>query len=324
MKAIVQRGYGRPDEVLEFGDVDRPVPGDGEVLVGVRASSVNPADWFTLVGLPYVMRLAFGLRRPKHPVPGKDVAGVVEAVGPGVTRFTAGDEVYGELPHGAYAEHVVARQDALARKPAGLGFAEAAAVPIAGITALQGIRDCGKVRAGHRVLVNGASGGVGTFAVQVAKSLGAHVTAVCSTRNVDLVRATGADEVVDYTRDDFTRGDEPYDVIFDLVGSHPISAYRRAMRRDGVYVASTGMPGGPVLGPLPYITRVALSSLRGSPKTKVFAAKSTVDDLDELTRMIEAGDVTPVVDRTFPLAEVAEALAHQGRGHARGKTVVTI
>lgn len=324
MKAIVQSDYGSPGDVLEFRDVDRPEPRGGEVLVRVRASSVNAADWFTLVGHPYVLRLAFGVRRPKHPIPGKDVAGIVEAVGPGVTRFAPGDEVYGELTAGAYAEYAVASQDVLARKPVGVGFAQAAAVPLAGITALRGLRDAGKVHAGQRVLVNGASGGVGTFAVQVAKSFGAHVTGVCSTSNIDLVHTTGADEVVDYTREDFTRGDQAYDVIFDLVGNHTMSAYRRALHRDGVYVCATGMPGGKVLGPLPYIGRVALSSLRGRPAMRVFAAKSSAADLAELGRLIEAGEVRPVVQRTVTLAETPDALAQQGRGHAQGKTVVTV
>jgi NADPH:quinone reductase-like Zn-dependent oxidoreductase len=325
MKAITQRRYGGPHEVLEFRDVDRPEPGDEQVLLRVHASSVNPADWFMLVGRPYVLRLAFGLTRPKHQVPGRDVAGTVEAVGAKVTRFSPGDEVYGELSGGAYAEYVVAAEDAaLAPKPAGLGFAEAAAAPLAGITALQGMRDAAGVRAGQRVLVNGASGGVGTFAVQVARSLGAHVTGVCSTRNLELVRSIGAEEAVDYTREDFTRGGQPYDVIFDLIGSHSMSAYRRVLRPDGVYVASTGKPGGSVLGPMPYILRVALSSLRGRPKMKVFPAKSNPDDLRALARLIEDGAVKPVIERSYGLPETAEALAHQGEGHAQGKTVVTV
>jgi NADPH:quinone reductase-like Zn-dependent oxidoreductase len=195
---------------------------------------------------------------------------------------------------------------------------------VAGITALQGIRDSGRVRAGHRVLVNGASGGVGTFAVQIAKSLGAHVTGVCSTRNLDLVRSIGADEVVDYTREDFTRMRASYDVVLDLVGNHSPAAYRRVLRPDGVYIASTGMPGGDVLGPLPFILRVVLSSLRGRPKMKVLVAKSTIADLETLARLIEAGDVTPVIDRTYALSETAEALARQGESHARGKSVVTV
>lgn len=324
MKAIVQRRYGSPGEVLEFRDVDRPEPRGGEVLVRVHASSVNAGDWFMLVGRPYVLRPMWGLTRPKHDIPGMDVAGTVEALGPGVTRFSPGDEVYGELRNGAYAEYAVAAEDALAPKPADLGFAEAAAVPVAGVTALQGMRDAGGVRAGHRVLVHGASGGVGTFAVQVAKSLGAHVTGVCSTRNLDLVRSIGADQVVDYTREDFTRGERLYDVILDLVGDRPLAACRRVLRPGGVYVASTGRPGGAALGPLPYIARVALSSLRGGPKMKVFAAKPNAADLDALSRLIETGQVTPVIDRTVSLPQAVDALAHLGEGHARGKSVVTV
>jgi NADPH:quinone reductase-like Zn-dependent oxidoreductase len=324
MKAIVQRRYGSPGEVLEFRDVDRPDPRGGEVLVRVHASSVNAGDWFMLVGRPYVLRPMWGLKRPKHDIPGMDVAGTVEALGPGVTRFSPGDEVYGELRSGAYAEYAVAAEDALAPKPADLGFAEAAAVPVAGVTALQGMRDAGGVRAGHRVLVHGASGGVGTFAVQVAKSLGAHVTGVCSTRNLDLVRSIGADQVVDYTREDFTRGERLYDVILDLVGDRPLAACRRVLRPDGVYVASTGRPGGAVLGPLPYIARVALSSLRGGPKMKVLATKPNAADLEALSRLIETGQVTPVIDRAVSLQQAVDALAHLGEGHARGKSVVTV
>lgn len=319
MKAIVQRGYGDPREVLEVQDIDRPEPGDHEVLVRVQASSVNPADWMPLVGRPYVLRLGFGPTRPKHRVRGKDVAGTVEAVGSKVTRWRPGAEVFGELPHGAYAQYAIAGENALAAKPANLGFPEAAAVPLAGLTALQGIRDAAAVRAGHRVLINGASGGVGTFAVQVAKSLGAHVTGVCSTSSLDLVRSTGADEVVDYTKEDFTRGESPYDVIFDLVGSHAPSAYRRVLRRDGVCVVATGMPGGDVLGPLPYILRAALSR-----RMKPFAAKPDPDDLTTLGKLIEADDVRPVIEHTYGFSEIAAALARQGEGHARGKIVVNI
>lgn len=324
MRAIVQHGYGDPREVLGARDIDRPEPGDQEVLVRVHASSVNPADWFQLVGRPYVFRLWFGLVRPRRRVRGKDVAGTVEVVGPKVTRWRPGAEVFGELPSGAYADYAVVGEDALAPKPANLDFPEAAAVPLAGITALQGIRDAGGVRTGHRVLVNGASGGVGTFAVQVAKSLGAHVTGVCSTGGLHLVRSIGADEVVDYTREDFTRGEQFYDVIFDLIGNHPLSAYRRVLRRDGVYVAATGMPGGDVLGPLPYLLRVALSFLRGGPKMKPFAAKPNSDDLAALAKLIEAGQMRPVIEHTYGFAEIAAALAKQAEGHARGKTVVTI
>ncbi|MFP3989532.1 NAD(P)-dependent alcohol dehydrogenase [Streptomyces sp. E11-3] len=325
MRAIVQRGYGDPGEVLELRDVTRPEPGAHEVLVRVRASSVNPADWFQLVGRPYVLRLGLGLARPKRRVRGKDVAGTVEAVGSKVTRWSPGAEVFGELPDGAYAEYAVVAEDAaLASKPANLGYPEAAAVPLAGITALQGLRDAGGVRVGHRVLVCGASGGVGTFAVQIAKSLGAHVTGVCGTGALDLVRSIGADEVVDYTKEDFTRGDVRYDVIFDLVGNHAPSAYRRVLGRDGVYVAASGMPGGNMLGPLPYLLRVALSSPRGRPTMKPFLAKSNPDDLTALAKLIESDELRPVIGRTYGFTEIAAALSGQGEGHARGKTVVTI
>jgi NADPH:quinone reductase-like Zn-dependent oxidoreductase len=325
MKAIVQRGYGEPGVVLGPGDVDRPAaPGGTRVLLRVHASSVNPADWFTVTGRPYVLRLAFGLRGPRQPVPGKDVAGVVEAVGPGVTRFRPGDEVYGELPGGACAEYALAAENALAPKPAGLTFAEAAAVPLAGVAALQAVRDAAGVRDGQHVLVNGASGGVGTFAVQIAKALGARVTGVCSTRNLDLVRSLGADEALDYTREDFTRTGQRYDAVVDLVGNHTPPACRRALRRGGVYVAASGRPGGPVLGPLPRLGRVALSSLRGGARMKPFAAKAGADGLSALTELIESGAVRPVIDRAYDLADLASALTRQGAGHARGKTVITV
>ncbi len=237
MKAIIQKAYGDPTRVLEFGDAPTPVPGDDEVLVRVHASSVNPGDWFGVVGQPYVLRLAFGLGRPRRSIPGRDVAGTVEAVGAKVTRFRPGDRVYGELPGGGYAELVVAVADSLAPIPSTLDIAEAAAVPLAGGTALRGLRDAGRVREGQRVLVNGASGGVGTFAVQIARSLGAEVIAVCHTRNIDLIRSIGADEVIDYTVDDFTEpggSRRPYDVIFDLIGNPTISEYRRVLSPTGV------------------------------------------------------------------------------------------
>jgi NADPH:quinone reductase-like Zn-dependent oxidoreductase len=324
MKAIVQSRYGRPGDVLAFREADRPEAGGHDVLLRVHASSVNPADWFTFAGRPYVLRPAFGLRRPRNRIPGRDVAGTVEAVGPQVTRFRPGDEVYGETAGGAYAEYALAAEDVLAAKPANLDFAGSAAVPLAGVTALQGLRDAGGVRTGHRVLVNGASGGVGTFAVQIAASLGALVTGVCGTRNLEMVRSIGADRVIDYTREDFTQDERSYDVVLDLIGNHTIAACRRVLHPDGVYVAATGMPGGKTLGPLPYVLRVALSSLRRGPKTKVLVAKSKAEDLATLTRLIEAGEVTPVIDRTFGLPETAEALARQGEGHARGKTVVIV
>jgi NADPH:quinone reductase-like Zn-dependent oxidoreductase len=324
MRAVVQAGFGRPSEVLEIRELDLPEPSDDEVLVRVRASSVNPADWFPTVGRPLILRPLFGLTRPRHAVPGKDVAGTVEAVGRSVTRFTVGDEVYGELRSGAFAEYAVAPQGVLAPMPRGLGFAEAAAVPLAGITALQGTRDAGRVGTGQRLLVVGASGGVGTFAVQVAKALGAHVTAVCSARNAELVRAIGADEVIDYASEDFTRGEPSYDVIFDLIGGHPISACRRVLHPDGTYVAAAGRVGGDLMGPIPYVLRVKMSSLRPGPRMKLLAATPNPKDLGVLARFIESGQVSPVIDHTYKLDEIATALDLQGEGHARGKTVVSI
>lgn len=325
MKAIVQSGYGDPDGVLELRDVEPPPLGGREVLVRVHASSVNPADRMTLTGRPYALRPMFGLLGPRHRIPGKDMAGSVEAVGAEVTELMPGDRVYAELRAGAFAEYAVARADLVARMPGSLDFVEAASIPLAGVTALQGMRDAGGVRAGHRVLVNGASGGVGTFAVQIARSLGAHVTGVCRTRNVDLVRSLGADEVVDYTRADFTEGGERYDAILDLIGNHPVSAYRRILNADGVYVAASGSPGGALFGPLPYIARAAVASLRpGSRQVKVLSASPNAQDLTELTRLFDAGELEPTIDRTFDLTQAADALAHQLAGHARGKTVVTV
>ncbi|GAB3164934.1 NAD(P)-dependent alcohol dehydrogenase [Myceligenerans halotolerans] len=323
MRAIVQHGYGDPRQVLEFEDIDRPAPGDDEVLVRVEAAAVNAKDWMEVVGRPDILRLGLGLSRPRNPVPGADLAGTVEAVGSKVTRWRSGDEVFGELSRGAFAEYVVAAEGALSPKPAGLGFAEAAAVPLAGITALQGIRTA-DVAPGHRVLINGASGGVGTFAVQVAKARGAHVTGVCRTDALDLVRSIGADDVVDYTAEDFTRRQGSYDRILDMTGSHTPAEYRRALRPGGICVAASGMPGGKVLGPLPYLLRAMLSPSRNGLTVTTLSAKANPENLAELTRLIEAGRLRPVVDRTYGFSEIPAALAAQGEGHARGKTVVTI
>lgn len=327
MRAIVQDGYGDPARALRLGEHDRPRAREGEVLVRVAASSVNPADRMVSAGRPYVLRAVFGLTRPRHRIPGKDVAGTVEQVGPGVTRFRPGDEVYGELPGGAYAEYAVAGQDLLAHKPTALGFTEAAAVPLAGVTALQGIRDAGGVRPdrpGRRVLVNGASGGVGTFAVQIAKAFGAHVTAVCGAHARDLLLSIGADEALDRTHEDPTGDGRTYDVVFDLAGDRPPRSYRRALHSGGVYVAATGRPGGAVLGPLPFLGRVVLSSLGPGPGMRVFATKQSADDLAELAQLIDDGKVAPVIEAEYPLAQTAEAMTTQARGHRRGKTVVNV
>ncbi|MBC7173695.1 MAG: NAD(P)-dependent alcohol dehydrogenase, partial [Polyangiaceae bacterium] len=281
----------------------------------VRASSVNSADWYMTTGRPWAVRLATGLVRPKPFSLGLDVAGVVEAVGPGVTRFGPGDEVYGEI-RGAYAEYVAVAESLLARKPSNLTFEQAATVPIAGITALQAMRDKGRVEPGAKVLVNGASGGVGTFAVMIAKAMGAEVTGVCSTRNLELVRSIGADHVVDYTRASFVETRARYDAVLDLVGSAPIRACRRILAEDGVYVSSVGTLG--------WSLRAFLLSLVPGSNVVVLAAQPTRDDLDALAALIEAGRVTPVVDRRFELGDVPRALRLQGEGHARGKSAILV
>ena len=319
MKAAVHREYGPPD-VLRFEDVRTPTIGDDGVLVRVRAAGVDPGVWLFLVGEPRVLRIAAGLGRPKNPVPGRALAGRVEAVGAAVTRFRPGDEVYGELPAGAYAEYAAAPEELLAIKPAGLSFEQAAAVPLSGTAALQCLRDAGRLRPGMHVLVNGAAGGVGTFAVQIAKALGARVTAVCAPDGAELVGSLGADHVVDYTRDDFTAADTRYDVLLDLVGNHQVAACRRVLTPRGRLVLSAGPPAPTVRRTLvallsyPFLRRKIVPGI-----TRTSAA-----DLDQLTELIGSGAVTPVLDRTYPLAQVADALRRQGAGHARGKTVLTM
>lgn len=323
MRAIVQHGYGEPDQVLELREVPRPTPGDHEILVRVEAASVNAKDWMEIAGLPYVFRLALGPSRPRRPVLGADVAGTVEAVGAGVTRWRPGDEVFGELPRGTFAEYTVAAENAVSAKPAGLGFDEAAAMPLAGIAALQGIR-AARVEPGHRVLVNGASGGVGTFAVQIAKARGAHVTGVCRTDALDLVRSIGADDVVDHTEEDFTRHGRSYDRILDLVGSHTLAGYRRALRDGGICVVGTGMTGGKVLGPLPYLLRAMAAAPRDGTAVTTLNARPHPEDLEELARLVDTRRLRPVIHRTHDLTTLPAALAAQGPGHARGKTMVRI
>lgn len=325
MNAVVVDRYGTPD-VLRVEEVDRPEPGEGRVLVKVAASSVNPADWHFLTGEPRLLRVSFGgLRRPKARILGADVAGTVEAVGPGVSRFSAGDEVYGELGAGAFAEFASAPEAALSSKPANLTFEQAAAVPLAGLTALQGLRDHGALGDGRRVLVNGASGGVGTLAVQIAAASGAEVTGVCSTRNVEMVRSLGAARVIDYTREDYSADRGAYDAVFDLVGNRSVTANRRVLAPGGVYVASHGKPENRWLGPVGFLLRMTLVDLftRGR-SMKTFLARVSSDDLDTLREMIEAGEVAPVIDRTFRLDEIAGAFRHLETWHARGKVVVTI
>lgn len=322
MRAIVHHEYGDAG-VLKLEEIDRPVIGADEVLVRVRAAGLNHADWVFTSGEPLIARLAFGVRQPKTSVRGRDVAGVVEAVGADVAGFHPGDPVYGELESGTFAEYVAAPASRLARKPANLSFEQAATVPLSGMTALLGLRDAGAVTAGHRVLINGASGGVGTFAVQIAKALGADVTAVCSARNAGLAISLGADRVIDYGLEDFTRGADDYDVIFDLIGNHSLSALRHVLTRNGTLVLSSGT-GGRVFGPMGRILRAVLLAPFAHQKLVLISANRGKDTLDDLRTLIEAGHVTPAIDRSFPLAEASAAMRYFVTEHARGKIVLTV
>jgi NADPH:quinone reductase-like Zn-dependent oxidoreductase len=331
MKAIVQQRYGSPD-VLALRDVAQPEPAPGEVLVRVHAAAVNARDWHIMRGDPYVARLmtpaVFGRRGPRRPVRGSDIAGRVEAVGRDVTRFRPGDDVYGDLGEadGAFAEYACAPEDAVMSKPANLSFAQAAAMPLAGNTALMGIHGAAGVRAGHRVLVNGASGGVGTFAVQLAKAYGAEVTAVCRTRNVDLVRSLGADHVVDYTREDFTRSGQRYDMVFDLVGNRSLADCRRALTPTGTLVLSGGgvSGGARVVGPVGLILRGAALSRFVRHRILVLQAKRSRENLATLRKLAETGTVVPTIDRTYCLSEVPDAIRYVETEHARAKVVITM
>jgi NADPH:quinone reductase-like Zn-dependent oxidoreductase len=321
----MQDRYGSPD-TLALGDVDRPVAADDEVLVRVHAAAVNALDWHFMRGDPYVARLGMGFGGPRQKVRGRDFAGTVAAVGKDVRDLRPGDEVFGDAD-GAFAEYVRVPADQVERKPANLTFEQAAAIPMAGRTALAGLRDAGRAGPGQRVLVNGASGGVGTFAVQIGKVLGAEVTAVCSTRNIDLVRSLGAAEVIDYTRADFTRGGQRYDVVFDLVGNHPLAALRRVLTATGTVVLSGGgvSRGGSLFGPMGLIIRaqVAAKFVRGQ-RIHVLQTPPAKGLLTALTELAEAGEVTPVLDRTYKLAEVPDAIRYVETEHARAKVVVTV
>jgi NADPH:quinone reductase-like Zn-dependent oxidoreductase len=323
MQAVIYRRYGSPD-VLEYEEVDRPVPVPGEVLIQVRAASVNPYDWHFLRGTPSFIRLFTGLRRPKSPYLGADVAGVAVAVGPGVTRFKPGDAVFG-VCKGAFAEFACGKETELAPKPERLSFEQAASVPIAGITALQGLRNCGRVQPGQRALIIGAAGGVGTFAVQIGKWLGAHLTGVCSTRNVAFVQSIGADCAIDYTFQDFTRSDDQYDVIFDLVGNHPLKAIRRVLSSKGTFVGCGG--GGPDKPASELLSmmagRLVTSPLTSQKLTGVFA-KVNAADLDVLSDLLQSGKIEPALDRSYPLSGVAEALRYVESCHARGKVTIAV
>jgi NADPH:quinone reductase-like Zn-dependent oxidoreductase len=317
MKAIVCTKYGPPD-VLHFTEAAKPSPTDNEVLIKLYAASVNPLDRYTMRGAPLI-RLIPGLRKPKDPRVGVDVAGRVEAVGRNVTQFKPGDQVFG-VCRGAFAEYACAMEDKLALKPANLSFEDAAAVPVAAITALQGLRDKGRIQPGHKVLVDGASGGVGTFAVQIAKSFGAEVTAVCSTRNLDTARSIGADHVIDYTREDFTKSRQRYDLILGANVHHSIFDYRRALSQDGVYV----IVGGGLARIFQAMLLGPLLSLIGSKKTRFFIANINQQDLVFLKELLEAGKVVPVIDRRYPLSDAAEAIRYLEEGHAQGKVVISV
>jgi NADPH:quinone reductase-like Zn-dependent oxidoreductase len=328
MKAIRYDRYGSPD-VLELRDIDMPAVGDEELLVRVRAASVNPLDWHFMRGAPYLVRLVAGLSRPRARASrlGADMAGSVEAVGKNVTAFRPGDEVFGGLEdRGTLAEYISIRQDAVVlTKPANLTVEQAASVPVAAVTALQALRDKGHVQPGHEVLVNGASGGVGTFAVQIAKAFGAKVTGVCSTANVEMVASIGADQVIDYTREDFTRTGRRYDVLIDIAGTRTLSETRRVLVPKGVLVAVGGPNKGRWIGPLSRSVRMALLSPAVSQRMVFFfLAHLNKDDLAVLRELVEAGKVAPVIDRMYPLSEVADAIRYLENGHARGKVAITV
>jgi NADPH:quinone reductase-like Zn-dependent oxidoreductase len=325
MKAITQDSYGSAD-VLSLNDIDLPSFGDHEVLIRVMAAGVDPGVWHLMSGRPYLVRaMGFGLRKPKVQVRGRDVAGVVEAVGTGVTRIRVGDEVFGTCESGSFAEFAVAPEKQLAIKPSNLTFEQAAVVPISAVSALQAVRDSGRVQAGQRVLVIGAAGGVGSFAVQIASAMGASVTGVCSAAKADLVRSLGAVDVVDYARDEITVNGPVYDVVIDTAGNRPISLLRRAMTPKGVLVLVGGEHGGgPMLGGFERQMMSPIVSVFTSQKLTGLVAKEGVEHLDDLRSMIESGAVTPVIDRTYPLAEAADAIRYLEEGHARGKVVVVI
>lgn len=324
MKAIVQNVYGSAD-VLELREIDRPIPGDGEVLLRVHAAGVDPGVWHLMTGRPYLVRvMGFGLRKPKVRVRGRDVAGRVEAIGKNVPRFKPGDEVFGTV-EGSFAEYVCAREDRLVHKPANLSFEQAAAVPISGQTALQGLRDAGKAEPGQKVLIVGAAGGVGTFAVQIAKALGAHVTGVCSSMKLDLVRSIGADDVIDYTRENFADGAHRYDLILDTAGNRPLAQLRRALAPLGTLVIVGGEGGGRWLGGFDrQIFRAPILSLFVGQTMRPLIAKESTQDLIAMKELIEAGKVKPVIDRTFPLSEAPDAIRYLAEGHARGKVVILV
>jgi NADPH:quinone reductase-like Zn-dependent oxidoreductase len=322
MNAIEYRCYGSPD-VLEYVAVAKPTPADDEVLVRIRAASVNPLDWHYMRGSPYLMRLGTGIGAPSDSSMGVDFAGTVEAVGKNVNHFKPGDEVFGG-GNGAYAEYVTIREDrSLAMKPANMTFEQAAAVPIAGISALQALRDYGKLQAGQKVLINGASGGVGTFAVQIAKSMGAEVTGICSTRNLEMVRSIGADYVIDYSKENYTESGKQYDLIIDMVGNHPIMANRRALTPEGRLVI-VGGPKGDWIRPLMAPIKALLISPFVEQEIVMILARLRKNDLTILAELMQSGEITPVIDRRYKLSEIADAIRYSEEGHVRGKIVIEV
>jgi NADPH:quinone reductase-like Zn-dependent oxidoreductase len=324
VKAAVRDRFGAPADVVELRELDMPVPAEGEVLVRVRCASVNIADWYEVTGRPLVTRVTRGIRTPKSNRIGTDYAGVVEAVGAGVTDFAPGDEVFGGRD-GAFAEYVCARADrSLTPKPANLGFDEAAAAPVAGITALQALTTKGRLQPGQHVLVHGASGGVGTYAVQIAKALGGFVTAVCSRRNVEQARSLGADRVVDYTREDFTRGGERFDLMLDIAGTRSWRECARVLAPEATVVVVGGPRAHRLLGPLGHVVGMRLGSVRGDRKVVFFVAQLTKEDMRTLAELLESGRVRSAISDRFPLDDVARALEHQGAGHPSGKIVVGV
>jgi NADPH:quinone reductase-like Zn-dependent oxidoreductase len=321
VRAIVHHDYGSPD-VLKCEELAKPVAGDDEVLIRVRATSVNPLDSHFMRGAPYMLRIMTGLRRPEAPRVGIDFAGQVEAIGRNVTQFQPGDDVFGAR-RGAFAEYVAAKETDVALKPANLTFEQAAAIPTAALTALQALRDKGRIQPGQNVLINGAAGGVGTFAVQIAKSFGAHVTGVCSTRNVELVRSIGADQVIDYSHEDFTKGGQRYDLIVDCMANHSLSACRRVLSSQGTYIM-VGGTGGRWMGPLAQGLKAILLSRFVKQRLVMFFTSSNKADLIALKELAEGERVTPVIDRTYVLNEVAQAVRYLEEGHARGKVVIAL
>jgi NADPH:quinone reductase-like Zn-dependent oxidoreductase len=322
MKAIIYHTYGSPD-VLKLEEIAKPTPADNEVLIKVCAASVNPLDWHFMRGTPYAVRLAAGLRQPKDKRLGVDVAGQVEAVGRNVTQFKSGDLVFG-MCKGAFAEYACASESAVVTKPENATFEQAASAPVAAFSALQGLRANEQIQPGQKILVNGAAGGVGTFAVQIAKSFGLNVTGVCSTRNVEMVRSIGADQVIDYTQEDFTKSGQLYDVFLDTVGNHSLSACRRVLKPTGVYIPVGGPSGRWEIGLSGAIMRLVLSKFASQKLVPFFLAKPNKEDLTTVRDLIAAGKVTPVIDKRYKLSEVPDAIRYLEQGHARGKVVITL